>query len=915
MFTASIRCWTEPAASASLPEKQRLFAAIDFYDSCLKEGIKPIIGCEVYVAEGSMSDRIGSDKPYHLILLCKNNEGYKNLSKLVSLGYAEGFYRKPRIDFKLLSEYHEGLICLSACLAGEVSRRLSEGNYQAAKDTALRYREIFGEDYYIEVQSHDFPEQLSVLARLIKLSRDTGIPMAATNDAHYIRREDSEAQKILMCINTGTTLDDNDRLELPTDDFYLRPPEEMAELFRSCPEAVENTVRIAEKCNVTFEFGVTKLPYFRLDGVSDNAAFLWKLTLEGIKRHYGGNSSEASQRAEYEFSVIKQMGYVDYFLIVWDFVHYAKTHDIPVGCGRGSGAGSIVAYCIGITDIDPLRYGLIFERFLNPERVSMPDFDIDFCTLKRQRVIDYVISRYGSDHVAQIITFGTLGAKQALRDCARVMGLPYKTGDIAAKAAPRGINLEQAIKSVPELRKLYNGDQQMHDLIDAARRIENMPRNAGTHAAGVVITKDPVDSYVPLYARDGQISTEFTMTNLERLGLLKMDFLGVSNLTIIDMCVKDIQRTEPDFDINSIPLDDPAVYEMFTQGKTQGVFQFESGGMTATVMRLKPSGIDDLISVISLYRPGPMDSIPAFIRNRHDPSLVTYKHPLLKGILEVTYGCIVYQEQVMQIFRELAGYSYGRADIVRRAMAKKKHSVLENERKAFIYGDGEVCGAVARGVDEKTANSIFDEMISFASYAFNKSHAAAYATISYQTAYLKCHYYKKYMASLMTVTLFEKPHKLPDYISDLSYSGVKLLPLDINKSSSGFVAEEEGIRFALLVIKGLGDGVISAIAKERNSGGVFSDFVDFCKRTSAVGVQPRCARLSSSRVHSTVCRTTALKCSLPVKMFSDAFSFASGTIPRVSWISSVWAESNRMISISHRCPSFRLSSFLILSMR
>ncbi len=816
-----------------------LFAAIDFYDSCLKAGIKPIIGCEVYVAEGSRTDRIGSEKPYHLILLCKNNEGYKNLSKLVSLGYTEGFYRKPRIDFKLLSEYHEGLICLSACLAGELSRRLSEGNYQAAKETALRYRELFGEDYYIEVQSHDFPEQLEVLARLIKLSRETGIPLAATNDAHYIDREDSYAQRILMCINTGTTLDDNDRLELPTDDFYLRPPEEMTELFRSCPDAVSNTVKIAEKCNVTFEFGVTKLPYFRLEGVTDNAAFLWKLTQDGIFRHYGLEYGEAQKRAEYEFSVIKQMGYVDYFLIVWDFVHYAKTHDIPVGCGRGSGAGSIVAYCIGITDIDPLRYGLIFERFLNPERVSMPDFDIDFCTLKRQRVIDYVISRYGSDHVAQIITFGTLGAKQALRDCARVMGLPYKTGDIAAKAAPRGLSLGQAVQSVPELRKLYNGDPQIHELVDAARRIENMPRNAGTHAAGVVITKDPVDSYVPLYARDGQISTEFTMTNLERLGLLKMDFLGVSNLTIIDMCVKEIRREQPDFDIGSIPLDDPKVYEMFTQGRTQGVFQFESGGMTATVMRLKPTGIDDLISVISLYRPGPMDSIPTFIRNRHDPSLVRYKHPLLKPILEVTYGCIVYQEQVMQIFRELAGYSYGRADIVRRAMAKKKHSVLENERRAFIYGDGEVCGAVAKGVDERTANSIFDEMTSFASYAFNKSHAAAYATISYQTAYLKCHYYKKYMAALMTVTLFEKPHKLPDYISDLAYSGVKLLPLDINKSSSGFVAEAEGIRFALLAVKGLGEGVIRLIENERRAGGDFADLGDFCRRMTPAGINSK----------------------------------------------------------------------------
>lgn len=823
--------------ACAVTDHGNLFAAVEFYNACLETGIKPIIGCEVYVAPQSRFDKRPNDKAYHLILLCKNNVGYHNLSKLVSKAYIEGFYRRPRIDFELLEEYHEGLICLSACLAGEVSRNLSDANYEGAKETALRYRRLFGEDYYLEIMSHDFPEQMAVFAQLIKLSADTEIPLCATNDVHYIDREDSYAQKILMCINTGKTLDDPGKLEMPTDDYYLKSGNEMSPLFRSCPEAIENTVKIAEQCNVSFEFGVTKLPYFKLDGIDDNVEFLRNMTFEGLKKRYGVPDEEAKRRADYELSVITQMGYVDYFLIVWDFVNYAKTHDIPVGCGRGSGAGSLVAYCIGITDIDPLRYQLIFERFLNPERVSMPDFDIDFCTWKRQQVIDYVISRYGSDHVAQIITFGTLGAKQAVRDCARVMGLPYKTGDIAAKAIVRGMTLQESIDRSPEFRKLYTGDPQIHELVDTAMRIENMPRNAGTHAAGVVITKDPVSEYVPLYARDNQISTQYTMTVLERLGLLKMDFLGVSNLTIIDNCVKEIQKSDPKFTIADIPLDDPAVYKMLSEGKTQGVFQFESAGMTSTIMRLMPDSIEDLIAVISLYRPGPMDSIPTYIRNRHDPSKVTYKHPLLESILDVTYGCIVYQEQVMEIFRKLAGYSYGRADIVRRAMAKKKHSVLENERKAFIYGaEGECDGAAANGVPENVANEIFDDMISFASYAFNKSHAAAYANISYQTAYLKCHYYKEYMASLMTVTLFEKPYKLYDYITDVTHSGLKILPLNINKSESGFKAEPEGIRFALLAVKGLGESLISSIINERNKNGVFLTFQSFCTRLADSGI-------------------------------------------------------------------------------
>ena len=817
-----------------------LFAAVMFYDSCLKAGIKPMIGCEVYVAEGSRFDKLPSEKPYHLILLCKNNEGWKNLSKLVSLAYTEGFYRKPRIDRELLEKYSGGLICLSACLAGEVSRKLSAGDRAGAKEAALWHYDLFGEDYYLEIMHHDFPEQMSVFRRLIALSAETGIPLAATNDVHYIRREDSRAQRVLMCINTGKTLSDDDRLELPTDDYYLRSGDEMARLFSGCPEAIENTLRIAEKCNVTFTFGELKLPFFKPDvECTDHFAYLRDMTFEGLKKRYGTPSEQAVRRAEYELSVIRDMGYVDYFLIVWDFVHYAKTHDVPVGCGRGSGAGSLVAYCIGITDIDPLRYGLIFERFLNPARTSMPDFDIDFCTLKRQKVIDYVISRYGADHVAQIVTFGTLGAKQAVRDCARVMGLPYKTGDTAARAIPAKSTLAEALQSSDDLKKLYNADPQYRSLIDTAMQIENMPRNTGTHAAGVVITKDPVDEYVPLCSREGQVSTQFTMKVLERLGLLKMDFLGLSNLTVIDSCVKEIRKTEPDFSLDKIPLDDPAVYEMLSRGRTQGVFQFESDGMTATVTRLRPDCIDDLIAVIALFRPGPMSSIPTYIRSRRDPSSVRYAHPLLEGILKETYGCIVYQEQVMEIFRRVAGYSMGRADLLRRAISKKHTEDIEKEREAFIHGDSEVCGALANGVPERTAVELFDDIVAFGDYAFNKSHAAAYANISYQTAYLKCHYFAKYMAALLTVTRYEKPHKLTDYLNEVTHSGLKILPLDINRSTADFIAEKDGIRFALSSVKGLGEGMINAIVNERRENGDYTSLYDLCVRTSGFGVTVR----------------------------------------------------------------------------
>ena len=821
--------------ACAVTDHGNMFAAVEFYNECNANGIKPIIGCEVYVAPRSRFGRSANldGQPYHLILLCKNNTGYQNLIKMVSLSYTEGFYSKPRVDLELLEKYHEGLICLSACLAGEIPRKLSAGDYEGAKETALRYRSIFGKgNYYIEIQDHGILEEERNVPLLIKLSVETGIPLAATNDAHYISKGDSEAQKILVCIATATTLDEPSKMQFPTEEFYLKSEAEMLELFPNAPQAVKNTAVIAEQCNVTFEFGKTKLPYFHIDGVEDNAAFLREMCDKGLIERYGENPSEtAKQRLDYELSVINGMGYTDYYLIVWDFVHYAKTHGIPVGCGRGSGAGSLAAYCIGITGIDPLTYDLIFERFLNPERVSMPDFDIDFCMEGRQKVINYVIDKYGSDHVAQIVTFGTLAAKAAVRDVARVTGLPYQLGDTVAKAIPAGASLKEAVDGSEALRSLYNSDSKIKMLIDYAMKIEGLPRNCSTHAAGVVITKEPVDHYVPLYAREGLVSTQYTMTVLERLGLLKIDFLGLRNLTIIDRCQKEIRKRFPDFDVEKVPLDDKEVYAMLSAGHTEGVFQLEKQGMTARLMQLEPTCIEDLIAMISLYRPGPMDSIPTYIRNRHDPSLVRYKVPMLKDILEVTYGCIVYQEQVMQIFRKLAGYSYGRADIVRRAMAKKKHDVLENERKAFIYGEtGQCVGCIANGIDENTANEIFNEMSSFASYAFNKSHAAAYANISYQTAYLKCHFYNEYMAALMSIAMFEGFDKLRLYLNDCNRRGIKILPLDINKSGRDFIAEPEGIRFSLLAIKNLGENSVRAIIRERTLHGVFVDLADFCKR-------------------------------------------------------------------------------------
>ena len=837
-----------PKFAASIGQKAlaitdhgNMYGAIEFYNSCRAAGIKPIIGCEVYVAERSRfeKDKRFERSPYHLVLLCKNMQGYKNLIKLVSIGYIEGFYSRPRVDIECLRKYSEGLICLSACLAGQIPRLLNNGNFDEAKKVALEYNEIFGQgNYYIEIQDHGIEEQKRILPLLARLSRETGIPLVATNDAHYISKNDANMQKVLVCIATKSTLSEPSSMEFPTDEFYIKSGDEMSELFSAYPQAVENTTKIADMCSIEFEFGKIKLPRFTMKGVDDNKAFFRKLCEKGLKEKYGENNAAARQRMEYEMSVIEKMGYIDYFLIVWDFTNYAKRNDIPVGVGRGSGAGSLCAYCIGITGIDPLRYDLLFERFLNPERVSMPDFDIDFCIDGRQRVIDYVKQKYGSEYVTQIATFNTMAARGAVRDAARAMDLPYQLADDIAKRIPRSIDitLKKALNTSPELRSMYNEDKRVKDLIDTAMNIEGMPRSVGTHAAGVVITKEPVDTYSPLFSRNGQISTQYTAGILESMGLLKFDFLGLRNLTVIRNCEREIQKREPHFDINKIPLDDKEVFNMLSRGETEGVFQFESAGMTSTLVRMAPKRIDDLIAAISLYRPGPVDSIPIYIENSRDPSKIKYKHPLLKPILEGTYGCIIYQEQVMQIFRALAGYSYGRADIVRRAMAKKKSAVLEAERHAFIYGeknaDGSIncVGCIANGVDEKTANQLFDDMTSFASYAFNKSHAAAYSTIAFQTAYLKCHYYADYMAALMTSVVGEGGSKLSVYCSNSRKNGVEILGVDINKSEKGFSTENGKIRFGLLAIKNLGEGIIDCIIDERHKNGSFRSLTDFCSR-------------------------------------------------------------------------------------
>ena len=813
-----------------------MYGVIDFYKAAKQAGIKPIIGCEVYVSPRSRFDKVHrtDSNPYHLVLLCENEVGYKNLMKLVSLAYIDGFYSKPRVDKELLKKHSKGIIALSACVAGEVPRALDRSSYDDAVQIALEYQEIFGKgNFFIEIQNHGIELEEKVLPGLVRVSKETGIELVATNDVHYIEKEDAKTQQVMVCIQTNHTIYDDDKLEFATDEFYVKSEDEMKEIFGEYNNALSNTMMIAERCNVEIEFGVTKLPYFKTPDGIDNIEFFHKLCFEGLKYRYGENiPNEYQQRLNYELSVIEKMGYVDYFLIVWDFVNFARNNGIPVGPGRGSGAGSIAAYCIGITDIDPMKYALLFERFLNPERISMPDFDIDFCYERRQEVIDYVSKRYSSSHVAQIITFGTMAAKAAIRDVGRALNMSYAFVDRIAKLIPFSlhITIDKALNSVSELKKMYDTDEQVRLLIDTAKKVEGMPRNASTHAAGVVITKDEVSDYVPLAKNDDNIVTQYTMTNLEELGLLKMDFLGLRNLTVINDTQKAIRKTNPEFDIRHIPLNDKKVFNMLSQGKGDGVFQFESSGMKRVLSQLKPTCFEDLIAVISLYRPGPMDSIPLYIKNRHNPNEITYLHPLLKPILSVTYGCIVYQEQVMQIFRVLAGYSLGRADLVRRAMAKKKNDVMNQEREYFIHGKpGECCGAVANGVLEETANKIFDQMVSFASYAFNKSHAAAYATLAYQTAYLKAHYCPQYMAALMT-SVVDNTAKVVEYIGQCSKSGIKMLIPDVNKSLESFSEENGNIRFGLTSIKGIGKNFVKELIKERCENGTFVSFIDFCER-------------------------------------------------------------------------------------
>ncbi len=819
-----------------------MYGLVDFYKAAKKQGIHPILGCEVYVAARSRHDKVhGIDNEHHhLVLLCENETGYANLVRLVSTAWTDGFYGKPRVDEELLTQYHEGLIALSACLAGKIPTALRRGNYELAKQTAQRYRELFGADnFFLEIQDHGLQEQTVVNEGIIRLSRETGIPLVCTNDAHYLSREDARMQKVLLCIQTNTTVDEPTDMAFETDEFYIKSEEEMRSLFPTLSEAFDNTQKIADRCQVTLEFGNTKLPHFEAPNGQDSEEYFREQCYAGLYRLYGENPDKAVvERLEYEMQTVRRMGYVNYYLIVNDFVQYAKSHNIPVGPGRGSGAGSLCAYCLGITGIDPIKYHLLFERFLNPERVSMPDFDIDFCNEKRQQVIDYVIRKYGEDHVAQIVTFGTMAARAAVRDVARALGLPYAVGDAVAKRVPWELNmtLAKALEQSRELKEMYETDAGVRTLLDMAQKLEGMPRHASTHAAGVVITAKPVSEYVPLCVNGEAVATQYTMTTLEELGLLKMDFLGLRNLTVIEETQTMIRRVNPSFSIKDIPLDAPAVYKMLSQGNSDGVFQFESAGMKRVLTQLKPDCFEDLIAVISLFRPGPMDSIPRYIENRHHPEKITYAHPALQPILQVTYGCIVYQEQVMRIFRDLAGYSLGRADVVRRAMSKKKHEVMNKEREIFIHGltdeHGQIVveGCMRRGVSEKIANGIFDEMASFASYAFNKSHAAAYAMVAYQTAYLKAFYPKQYMAALLTSVL--DSGKIIGYIGECERLRIRVLPPSVNESTESFTVVGDHIRFGLSAIKNIGRALIRVMVSEREENGPFVSFYSFCQRLS-----------------------------------------------------------------------------------
>ena len=825
--------------SAAITDHGVMYGVIDFYRAAREAGINPILGCEVYVAPGSRFDKdtgTGEDRYYHLVLLAENNKGYSNLMKIVSKGFVEGFYYKPRVDMELLREYHEGIIALSACLAGEVSRYLTRGMYEDAKAAALRYQDIFGKgNFFLELQDHGISEQQEVNRQLLRMHQETGIDLVATNDVHYTTAEDADPHDILLCLQTGKKLADEDRMRYEGGQYYVKSPEEMAQLFPYALEALENTHKIAERCHVEIEFGVTKLPKYDVPDGYTSWEYLNKLCFDGLSERYAPVTDELRERLEYELSTIKNMGYVDYFLIVWDFIKYARDHDIMVGPGRGSAAGSLVAYTLGITQLDPIRYDLLFERFLNPERVSMPDIDVDFCFERRQEVIDYVVRKYGKDRVVQIVTFGTLAARGVIRDVGRVLDMPYAQVDVIAKMIPQELNItiDKALNMNPELKKAYDEQEEIHYLIDMAKRLEGLPRHTSMHAAGVVISQKDVDEYVPLSkAQDGSITTQFTMTTLEELGLLKMDFLGLRTLTVIQDAVRLVEKdTGVSLDMQKIDYNDKKVLDSLGTGHSEGVFQLESGGMKNFMKELKPQSLEDVIAGISLYRPGPMDFIPQYIRGKNRPDTIKYDCPQLEPILKPTYGCIVYQEQVMQIVRNLAGYTLGRSDLVRRAMSKKKASVMEKERQNFVYGNEEegVPGCIANGIPEKTANKIYDDMIDFAKYAFNKSHAAAYAVVSYQTAYLKYYYPVEFMAALMT-SVIEMPAKVAEYIYVCRQMGITILPPDINRGMYGFSVDNGAIRYGLSAIKSVGRPVIESIVKEREENGDYTNLQNFIER-------------------------------------------------------------------------------------
>ena len=864
--------------SMAITDHGVMYGVIDFYRAAKEAGIKPVLGCEVYVAPGSRFDKQPGESEsryYHLVLLAENNQGYKNLMKIVSRGFTEGFYYKPRVDYEVLEQYHEGIIALSACLAGEVQRYLARGMYDAAKDAAYKYENIFGKgNFFLELQDHGIPDQQYVNQQLVKMSAETGMELVATNDIHYTYADDADAHDILLCIQTGKKVTDENRMRYDGGQYYCKSPEEMAALFPYAPQAIENTYKIAQRCNVEIEFGVTKLPEFKVPDKYTSWTYLNYLCYKGLKHRYPDKAGDVDvekmvkiaeseavedrkdavikqakdtnnifERLAYELSVIYSMGYVDYFLIVWDYINYGKTHGIPVGPGRGSAAGSIVAYCLGITDIDPIKYQLVFERFLNPERVSMPDIDVDFCYERRQEVIDYVVEKYGKERVSQIVTFGTMAARAVIKDVGRVLDLPYNMVDTIAKMVPReiGITIDKAIKENPDLKSLYESDEQVRDLIDKSKRLEGLPRHASVHAAGVLISKEAVDEYVPLSTgSDGAVVAQFVMTTLEELGLLKMDFLGLRTLTVIKDAADLVRKNNKDFSIDKIDYADKNVYAAISTGKCDGIFQLESSGMKSFMKELKPGNIEDLIAGISLYRPGPMDFIPQYIKGKNNPDGVTYDCPQLEPILKPTYGCIVYQEQVMQIVRDLAGYSWGRSDLVRRAMSKKKAYVMEKERKNFIYGNEEenVKGCIKNGIDEKTAGKIYDEMIDFAKYAFNKSHAAAYAVVSYQTAYFKYYYPVEFMAALMT-SVIDNTRKVSEYIFTCRQMGIKVLPPDVNEGEGVFTAVGDNIRYGLYAIKSIGRPVVDLIMQEREENGTYKTLQSFLERVSCREVNKR----------------------------------------------------------------------------